>query len=81
MRTALQFGLGMCVAAGLAVATVALWMHTLIIFAAPVGALCLAIVWVTLDNLLIYPRRKERAAAAAGDPATDGVVSPPETGE
>jgi len=76
---ALQFALGMCVAAGLAVATVALWMHTLIIFAAPVGALGVAIVWVTLDNLLIYPRRKQ-TAAATGEPAEEAPLSPPETG-
>lgn len=88
MKLGLQLLVGLLTAAGLAVATVALWMHTWIIFAAPVGALGLAVLWVTLDNLFIYPRRRARTAEAAGDaseavpaPETASLLSPPETGE
>ena len=65
MKKALTLGVGFIVAAGLLVATVWLWVHSLIIFAAPVGFLAAGVAWVAVDNTFIYPNQRLRAAGAA----------------
>ena len=75
MRTLLQLVIGLAVGAALTAATASLWARGLIVFAVPVGSLAAAALWVTVDNTLIYPRR--RAALQQNAPE----VSPPGTGE
>lgn len=62
MAKVLTLVIGFTVAAGLLVATVWLWVHNLIIFAAPVGFLAAGAAWVAVDNTLIYPNQRARAA-------------------
>lgn len=72
MRTAFELTLGFTVAAGLFVATVVLWVHSLIIFAAPVGFLAVGSVWVAVDNTLIYPRRRAAQASEIREEQSTG---------
>ena len=64
MRTAVQLTLGAIAFAGLMVAAVFLWVHNWIIFAAPVAFLAVGAVWVAIDNTVIYPKQRARAAGA-----------------
>ncbi|MGH7687777.1 MAG: hypothetical protein ACREN2_13320 [Candidatus Dormibacteria bacterium] len=66
---AAQLALGFAVALALLIAAVWLWLHNLIIFAAPVGALAAGAAWVTVDNILIYPDERARREAATAQPA------------
>ena len=65
---AAQLSFGFAVALALLIAAVWLWVHNLIIFAAPVGALAVGAGWVTVDNILIYPAERERREAASAQP-------------
>jgi len=72
VKKVLTLVIGFTAAAGLLVATVWLWLHNLIIFAAPVGFLAAGAAWVAVDNAVIYPNQRARAAA---------LESPGETGD
>jgi hypothetical protein len=66
MKALLQLVIGFAVAGVLMVLAVVLWLHTLIIFAAPVGFLSLGVTWVTIDNRFVY----RPAATPTADVAT-----------
>ena len=75
---AAQLAFGFTVALALLIAAVWLWLHNLIIFAAPVGALAVGAGWVTVDNILVYPAERERReAAAAGETQLLGAPQEP----
>ncbi|MFN2581989.1 MAG: hypothetical protein ABR498_04515 [Candidatus Dormibacteria bacterium] len=76
MRIVLQLTAGALVCGGLTIATVWLWTHNLIIFAAPVAFAAAGAAWVAVDNTLIYPRqRARRAGTDTDDNAGPGDVS------
>ena len=67
MKRKAQLILGLTIALGLLVVAVWLWLHNVIIVAAPVGALALGVGWAAVDNTLIYPKeRAQRLALEAG---------------
>lgn len=65
---AAKLAFGFAVALALLIAAVWLWVHNLIIFAAPVLALAVGAGWVTVDNILIYPVERARREAATEQP-------------
>ena len=78
MQKALTLVIGFTAAAGLMVAAVWMWLHNLIIFAAPVGFLAAGAAWVAIDNVYIYPNQRARTPGTAvleppGGDATDGA--------
>lgn len=78
MKPAIQVALGFAAAAALLAAAVWLWLHTLIVFAAPVGALALGVAWVGVDNALVYPaERARKAAATPSEPADPSEITVP----
>jgi hypothetical protein len=72
MRSALQLAAGALVATGLMLLAVVLWSRQMIYFAAPVGVASVAAVWVVVDNVFIYGRRRqpdeETGMEGSGDP-------------
>ena len=78
MKPGAQITLGFVAAVALLVAAIWLWLHNLIIFAAPVGALALGCAWVGIDNAVVYPAQRARRPALPA-PDTDGSTPPPAT--
>lgn len=81
VKPRVQLTLGFVVAVALIVAAVWLWLHNVIIVAAPVGALALGVAWAVVDNTMIYPaERSRRMAEATPDvgetPETSGIAPP-----
>jgi len=61
VKMALQLLVGAVVAGGLMVAAIALWLRNLLIFGAPLLVASLAAAWVAVDNVFVYPRRRQTA--------------------
>lgn len=59
-RAKLAFGALVSAAVVLMVGAVWLWMHNVIILAAPVAFLALGCAWAGIDNALIYPKERAR---------------------
>lgn len=76
-RTKLALGSLLTAAVALMAAAVWLWVHNVIIVAAPVGFLAAGCAWAGIDNALIYP--KERARREAAVPAGPAAPAPPAT--
>lgn len=64
-RTKLALGSLVIAAVALMAAAVWLWLHNVIIVAAPVAFLAAGCAWAGIDNALIYPKERARRGAAA----------------
>ena len=76
MKPGAQITIGFVAAVALLVAAIWLWLHNLIIFAAPVGALAVGSAWVGIDNAVLYPAQRARRQGLPL-PEVDGTTSPP----
>ena len=77
MKRTAQLTLGLTAALGLLIAAIWLWLHNVIIVAAPVGALALGVGWATVDNTLIYPKERARRQAAESLEPPSAAPDPP----
>lgn len=85
-RTKLALGSLVTAAVALMAAAVWLWLHNVIIVAAPVAFLAAGCAWAGVDNALIYPKERARRQAAepseppaaAGRTTTPGAADPRE---
>lgn len=70
-RAKLALGSLVTAAVALMAAAVWLWLHNVIIVAAPVAFLAVGCAWAGIDNALIYPKERARrdAATLTGAPA------------
>jgi hypothetical protein len=71
MKALLQLVIGFAVAVALMVFAVVLWLHTLIIFAAPVGFLSVGVAWVSIDNRFVYHPARPPATDVASSTQPD----------
>ena len=80
-RAKLALGSLVTAAVALMAAAVWLWLHNVIIVAAPVAFLAVGCAWAGIDNALIYPKeRARRQAAELPEPPTaaDQTTTPAE---
>ena len=63
-RAKLALGSLVTAAVALMAAAVWLWLHNVIIVAAPVAFLSVGCAWAGIDNALIYPKERARRLAA-----------------
>jgi len=75
-RARLALGSLLAVAVALFAAAVWLWLHNVIIVAAPVAFLAAGCAWAGIDNALIYPKERARRQATE-PPAAPGVTTTP----
>ena len=73
-RAKLALGSLVTAAVALMAAAVWLWLHNVIIVAAPVAFLAVGCAWAGVDNALIYPKERARGQAAQ-------LPEPPTTGD
>lgn len=76
-RTKLALGSLVTAAVALMAAAVWLWLHNVIIVAAPVAFLAVGCAWAGIDNALIYP--KERARRLGTEPPEAPPAAAPTT--
>lgn len=75
-RAKLALGSLVTAAVALMAAAVWLWLHNVIIVAAPVAFLAAGCAWAGIDNALIYPKeRARRQAAQLPEPPTTADLS------
>ena len=82
-RTKLALGSLLTAAASLMAAAIWLWLHNVIIVAAPVAFLAVGCAWAGIDNALIYPKERARRGEATlpGAPALPDQPATPATGD
>lgn len=79
-RAKLALGALITAAVALMAAAVWLWVHNVIIVAAPVAFLAVGCAWAGIDNALIYPKERARRQAAQSPeapPATEPPAAAP----
>jgi hypothetical protein len=79
VKPQVQLTIGFVAAIVLMAAAVWLWLHNVIIVAAPVGALAIGAAWAGVDNALIYPaeRAKRQMLQTPETPDTPGTTGIP----
>ena len=78
-RTKLALGSLLTAAVALMAAAIWLWLHNVVIVAAPVAFLAVGCAWAGIDNALIYPKERARRGEATlpGAPSVPEQPAPP----